>query len=247
MEQTVSFPEQWTPPAALSGALPRETRLTGPGKLQAILAAGVILAGIPLYVSMHKEIADQEARNRALRESGARVTAEIRQLWHQGRSSIPMMAYAFTVQGVTFQNDCEVPNRRWDHIRKAGMIPVVYLPKDPRVNHPADWEETPTAGFIEIGLPAALWACGLFLGWNLWKRSWLLAKGIAAPGVVIRCYRVKGGYTVVYQFRTADGAIAAGRGSSGRELAKGAVICVLYAREKPSRNLSYPFGSHRIA
>jgi hypothetical protein len=126
------------------------------------------------------------------------------------------------------------------------MIPIRYLAADPRVNHPADWEEPATVGIVTFGLPGALLLCSAVFGWTVWRQRQLLTHGLPAPGVVTKCYRVKSGWIARYQFRTPDGAIATGSGPSTRDLAIGTVVALVYDPRKPSNNRSYPMDSYRV-
>jgi hypothetical protein len=247
MDPEVSFPEHWAPPPELARALPREVRMSGTGLFIGIFAVLLIVAAFPLFLFMREEATRQTARNQMLRERGVEATGEIVKLWHEGRSSTPWVAYAFTANGIRMHGEASVPKSLWDHIRVAGMIPIRYLPADPSINHPAAWEADIAPLWVSFVLPAMLLLCaGVFLA-NHRKQSTLLAAGLPAPAVIARCYRVKNGWAANFRFRTQDGAVVAGRCTIRRKVEIGTALCVLYDPQNPQRARVYPMDWYRLA
>jgi hypothetical protein len=67
-----------------------------------------------------------------------------------------------------------------------------------------------------------------------------------AAGVVTKCFRIKNGWVVRYQFRMKDGTVTSGRDRRDRKLEAGAPVCVLYNSENPRRNQLYPTCMYRV-
>lgn len=247
MDPTVSFPENWTPPRELARALPRETQLSRRGIFMAALAAILLVAAIPLFLFLRDQGTKQRAQTEALRTQGRDATGEITRLWHRGRSSTPMVSYAFTADEVRIHGEASVPGKLWDGMQKAGFIPIRYLPSSPTVNHPAAWEENAEPAWVPVVLPGVLALGGVFLLMNLRRQAVVVAEGLPTAGVITKCFRVKGGWAVRYQFRTKDGSVTKGSDQIYRRLEAGSTVCVLYLPERPRRNQLYPGCLYRVA
>jgi hypothetical protein len=246
MDPQFAFPENWAPPRELTRALPRETQLTGRGKFMTIMAWMLLIAAIPLYVWMHNQEAQTKAHSELLRTQGQEATGEIMRLWRRDRGRVPMVGYAFTANGVRLAGEASVPSAMWPSIQKAGFLPVRYVPSNPAINHPAAWEASTPPDWMAFLVPAMLVAGGGLLLWKIHRQSQLAAEGTPAAGVVTRCFRVKSGWMVRYQFRLKDGTVASGRDQIYRKLEAGAPVCVLYRSENPRRNQLYPTCMYRV-
>jgi hypothetical protein len=221
--------------------------MTGRAIFTAIMAGTLLLGSIPAFVFFRSQNERNMARAEALRTQGSEANGEIVRLWHSSnKSHTPMVTYAFTANGIRLKGDASVPGEWWGKIQKAGFLPIRYLPSDPSINHPAAWDPPTDPAWVPFILPVALAGVSIFLLINLRRQARLAAEGVPAAGVVTKCFRVKGGWAVRYQFRMKDGAI--GRGSSqvpGR-LEVGAAICVLYLPQNPRRNQKYPTCFYRV-
>ncbi|HUB77759.1 MAG TPA: DUF3592 domain-containing protein [Bryobacteraceae bacterium] len=245
MDPQFAIPENWTAPRELTRALPRETRLTARGRFMLVMGWLFLIAAIPLYVWMHNDVVQKTERSQLLRAQGQEANGEIARLWSADRGRQHMVGYAFTANGVRIKGEAAVPADQWAEIQKAGFLPVRYLPSDPAINHPAAWEASPNL-WMPILAPAILAAGGVFLLWTLGRQKQLAAEGVPAPGVITRCFRVKNGWRVRYQFRLKDGTIGKGRDQASRKLDAGTSVCVLYRAESPGRNQLYPGCSYRV-
>jgi hypothetical protein len=233
MEPDISFPVNWAPPDELARPLPRKLRITRLGRLQAILGIAPIVAAIGLFLLMEHQISSDNARNLALETQGVTTPGRVLQLWGGGRNSTPKFSYSFMANGVRQEGYADIPAGFSNRIRRA-------------INHPADWEESRTPAWFPFFLPPGLVLFGFLFLKSLGKEHRLLAKGLAAPAVVTRCYQVKGGWTAHYQFRTRDGALGAGRGNSSNKLETGTHLCVVYDPRKPARVRTYPMNAYRV-
>jgi hypothetical protein len=247
MDREVVFPEKWTAPKELTRALPRETKLTGRGLFNVILAVIFLMASIGLAFWLRNEAARDAAHAATLHVQGQQATGEITTLWHKDRGRVPMVAYAFSANGARIHGESQVPDSQWTKLQKAGFLPVLYLPSNPSVNHPAGWDERSVPDWFPIALPL-VWVFGAaFLLFNLRRQGRVAAEGVPAAGVVTRCYRVKGGWAARYQFKTKDGAIVKGRDKMWRKFTEGAPVCVLYLPDNPRRNNLYPLCLYTIS
>ena len=246
LEPTISFPENWTAPPELKRALPREVRRSTRGTLLACLAVIYMAGSLPLYVSFRNDARQQSAHTEALRTQGREASAEIVRFWHQGKSSTRMVAYAFTADGRRVRGESSVPDRFWEGLQKAGFLPIRYLPANPNINHPLAWEDYPMSAWVPYLLPVILAGGGVALLFSLRRQAQLAAEGLATPGIVTNCRRLKGGWKVGYQFRTKEGDLAKGSSRVGRALESGASLCVLYLPQDIRRNQAYPLSFYRV-
>jgi hypothetical protein len=245
MEPEVAFPENWKSPPELARALPRDVRLTGRGIFSAVIAVVLLVGAVPLFLFLRGQDQQRVERTRLLRTEGQAAEGEIVRLWHEGKYATPMVRYAFTAGGLRIQGQSSVPKDRWDRIRIAGFLPVRYLPSNPKINHPAAWDEPSDPAWLALLCPLILAGCGLGVLWNLRRQAGVVAEGQPAPGSVTACYRIRGGWVIRYRFRTKEGAVAKGS-SRGRRQEIGATVCVLYLRDNPGRSLMYPGCLYRV-
>jgi hypothetical protein len=246
MDPQFAFPENWAPPRELTRALPRETQLTGRGKFMMVMAWIFLIAVVPVYVWMHNQEAQTKANTELLRTQGQEANGEIVRLWRRDRGRVPMVGYAFTANGVRLTGEASVPSTMWSSIQKAGFLPVRYVPSNPAINHPAAWEAGTPPDWMAFLVPAMLAVGGGLLLWKIYRQSQLAAEGTPSAGVVTKCFRVKNGWMVRYQFRLKDGTVASGRDQIYRKLEAGAPVCVLYRSENPRRNQLYPACMYRV-
>jgi hypothetical protein len=248
MDPSFAFPENWTAPRELTRALPRETSMTGRAIFMAVLSGMLLLGSIPLFLMLRSDNQRDTARAQALRTQGREANGEIVRLWRQSnKSHTPMVTYAFTANGIRLTGDASVPGEFWDKIQKAGFLLIRYLPSDPKINHPLAWEPSTEPAWVPFLLPAVLAGASIVLVINLRRQAAVAAEGVPTAGVVTKCFRVKGGWAVRYQFRIKDGAVRRGSSQVPLRLEVGAAICVLYLPQNPRRNQMYPTCLYRVA
>ena len=246
IDGTVSFPENWTPPRELTRALPRETRILGLGRLQAILGWGMLLGAAVFFLAVRTEGQHQAARIEMLRTQGRETDSRITSLWRRGKSSTPMVAYAFTVNGARISGDSEAPRSLWLRMRVADHLPVRFVPSNPAVNHPTEWAEVANPAWLPFLLPALFVPLGIFVLRSLKQQRRLVAEGMPAAGAITGCYRTKNGWLAHYQFRTKDGAVVRGRSQVYSKFAEGTAVCVLYLPEKPQKSQLYLTSAYKV-
>jgi hypothetical protein len=232
VDPNVSIPEGWTAPPELTGALPRETRMSEEGAGWATLVAFMMLAAMALAVWIPVAQARQKARTEALRREGREAAGKITGLWRKSNKVI----YAFNANGVALTGEADAPRDTWDGLRIADPLAIRFLPSNPAINHPAGWEAS--SNWAPLVAPALLAVGVILILTDLRGQRRLVAEGVATAGVVTRCCRGRqGGWAIDYQFRAADGTVVTG--SRGGRLEIGAIICVLYLPQDPRKNQPY--------
>jgi hypothetical protein len=153
------------------------------------------------------------------------------------------MRYRFMVEGRVFTATTKVPRAIWERLKVGAPLPVQYVPADPAINHPAEWERGATPAWLPFLFGPFFGGLGILMYWAI-RRQWrLLGEGRPAPGVVTSVKRTDKAVIVKYEFRLLSGAVQKGRGSASSRKSfpgVGAVVCVLYDPDNPRRNALYP-------
>jgi hypothetical protein len=233
--------ENWTPPDGLGYSSLRPVRLTGAGIAMVVLAGamllGAVAAGIGLGTTFRRQVKDL----RLLQEQGVNTDAQITRVWRSsGKDQQHLVSYRFTAGELEYTARKGVPPRIWQTLRAGSTLPVRFLPSNPKVNHPTEWDDTPMPNWVPYLVSGELAVIAVVLAILLRKQVRLLTEGRPAPGIVTGHRRTKNGTVIRYEFQLMNGATAKGRGQSRRPPAIGSPVCVLYDPENPRRNAPYP-------
>ena len=96
------------------------------------LGLGGLMTGDFCY-EIHKQIQQRRSLRAEGRDTVGSVTAT-----HAGHGS-PTVTYAFKANGLNYSGKAEIMDYRLV-LHESDSIAVRYLPTDPTINHPADWE-----------------------------------------------------------------------------------------------------------
>jgi hypothetical protein len=220
------------------GRVPRRTRPEGTGIAMSIAALFILVWASSWAVSTVVDVRQQVRRRSALRGNGSVVTGWKEHLLpRRGRDE--KLRYSFTVSGERYTGEAGVPRDNLIAVIHSPALGIRYLPANPSVNHPADWEWSPEWGQM-FPLSLTFLMGGVLFAAVLMEMQ-LVANGTAASAVVTECTENgKGGFKVSYEFRTEDGTEVQGRGWSASDQDVGDRICVLYLPRNPKRNQPYP-------
>ena len=233
--------ENWTPPDGLGYSRLRPVSLTGGGIALLVVAVLMLLGAVAAAIGLGTTAKRQAKDHRLLQEQGVNTEARITRLWRSGdKNQQHLVSYRFTVQERAYEARNKVPTRIWQTLTVGSSLPVRFLPSDPKVNHPTEWDDTPMPNWLPYLLSGALVVIAFGVTIPLRIQMRLLTEGRPAPGTVTGHRRTKDGTILRYEFVLLNGATAKGRGQSRRPPAIGAPICVLYDPENPRRNAPYP-------
>jgi hypothetical protein len=239
--------DSWTPPDGLGYSSLRPVRLTGGGIALLVVAAMMALGAVPAVIGLGATARRQAKDHRLLQEQGVNTEAQITRVWRSsGKDSQHLVSYRFTVQERAYAARKAVPQRIWQGLEAGATLPVRFLPSDPKVNHPTEWNDTPMPPWVPYLVFAGLAAIASVLATRLRIQMRLLTEGRPAPGIVTGLRRTKNGTVIRYEFKLLSGATAKGRGQSRLPPAIGSPICVLYDPENPRRNAPYPLSLVRL-
>ena len=234
-----------THPSELDGPLPRSVHLnSNNGWFSLILAllflgAGGVVCGFRCFDAF-RQMQAQATLRRDGREAIGRVNTT-----HRGRGPT-FVSYTFTINGVSYLGDAQMPDYRLV-LHQADQITIRYLPTDPNVNHPADWEQS---GIMGLGLtmfalvPTVIGGIALGVMFGDWK---LARLGTVAEGIVASCAPNRSQFRVEYEFDTESGIHTKGSCDCWDEYEAGDRIWILYLLNRPQRNHSYPLAFFAVS
>ena len=231
----------WTPPDGLGYSSLRPVQLTGAGIALLVVAAALLLGAVAAAIGLGTTARRQAEDHRLLQEQGVNADARITRVWRSSdKDQQHLVSYRFTVEEREYVARKTVPARIWQTLKAGSSLPVRFLPSNPKVNHPIEWDETPMPDWVPYLVFAVLAAIACLCAIQLRNQMRLLTEGRPAPGIVTGQRRTKDGTVIRYEFTLLNGATAKGRGQSRRPPAIGSPVCVLYDPENPRRNAPYP-------
>lgn len=248
MDSNAHSAEALTIPSELMGLRPRRVRLSGNCLLQVTIATTLLVLGVAGAVWIGVDAVRQTQHKAALRQGGSEGVALITSRGREGRSATVTVRYDFNVNGEIFTGKADVPDQLNSSLQASGSLPILYLPADPTVNHPAAWEWSPQWGSL-FG-PMIFAGAGIFSLALVRTQRRLVVDGVPVVAVVTACSGPVGRsvwFGVKYEFRTEDGRVMEGSGRSENRQEVGTKICVLYLPQNPEKSLPYASANYRVA
>lgn len=233
------------------GPPPRRVALTGNGITRALVTAVLFAIAVIWTCFVATESARQAQIRTALRGAGNETTGEIEELRNPLHGLKEYVDYTFVADGRTYTGEAIVPLDDYHSIKSTGDLSLRYLPGDPAMNHPTDWEWSTMSEFDPYFLLSLLlgFGCIVLIPPQMQFERRLAAQGVATIGTVTKCMvSGKGGefINLKFDFRTPDGALVQGRGSFQMQQEIGARILILYLPRRPQQNIPYPIAAWRI-
>lgn len=225
-----------TMPLELGRPLPRKVCLTTEGIWRVSAATVLLLIAFVWVLLIMVGSLHQKEHYAELGKEGRHMIATIDRIDGSG------VYYSFTSNGVIFTGKSSIPGGLRSQLQILGPLSILYLPSNPRVNRPADWDETAIQGLGILVLPILVAALGLWMVLNLRATRRIIRNGVAVAGIVQRCnrYNRTGEVTVTYEFSTSQDSKKEGRGWSQESLPEGTQIWVIYLPLNPNVSTSYP-------
>lgn len=240
MEEEAKVPDslERTCPPELLGPLPRRVQMSSTDASFLLIVALLFLgSGVAVCAYRCAEAIRQSERSAVLRRDGREILGKVTAT-HGGHGG-STVSYTFTVNGTAYLSKAEMPNYSLI-LHNSDPIAIRYLPSDPATNHPAMWEWSVQQNLIQYVFAVFFTTIGSIALAALLRDRKLARKGGVAEGVVTGCAPNKRQYRVEYEFRTDDGVRMHGHCDCWEEYRVGASIWIIYLRNRPQRNRSYP-------
>lgn len=233
-------------PQELLGSVPRDVRLTGGGiavaSLAVAAAVGALLAGIVMTAIYVRAGAERQRRERDAITAEARVV-QVQE--RRGDGPRRVVTYRYDVDGASYTGRTALRNRDRRLFRPGAPIRIGFVPAQPDSSWMIGYEPSifplgvmPLTVFALVAVAAAL-------VWSV-RRQWiLLSEGRPARARVTALKRVSSDkgkrYRVTYEFQTLSGARQQARCDIGKTPpAIGAIVPVVYHRDRPDWSATYP-------
>lgn len=245
MDTAYSFPAELTAPVELRGRTPRRVLFTASGVLVGIAAAILLALAAAAVVWAGGAAARQRQQNSALHKSGRETKGAITRL--RVTSSLEsQVSYTFTAGDATYTGEARVPAEVARSLAGFKSLAILYLPTNPAINQPADWESSPHLQLAFLVAPIIAALLGLMLLILLGLEYRMAAEGRPALAMVSQCRRGRNGYLIHYRIRIGDETTIKGRGWCESPQEPGNGIWVLFQPGKSRRSLPYPLTYCRV-
>lgn len=227
-------------PSELTGRLPREPRASRNGVQVARAALMLLVLAVAVDIWSAVDTVGKARQMESLRGSAREASAEITQLWSPRHSSKYKVKYSFTVNGLVFRGEAQVPAQLTRSLEESSILRIQYLPADPAINYPTGWELSAASSLRWI-IASVLWIVPAFVMLRaLRSERQLISRGSPVTAVITQCSRRRTGFRVKYEFRTGDGDTTVGKGWYQSRPELGECIWVLYLPDNPRLNQPYP-------
>jgi hypothetical protein len=247
MEQGSVSAEPTTTFAELARPVPRNVRMTGTGWANVVHLIVIFGCAAALLVYVSNSALHVYTTKNALRTDARETMARITREWTSGKRSTPHIGYAFEVDGATYLGEAVVPYSIWDTLERADSVNIRYSPADPRINYPADWEDSVERTLSPLIFVVMLSIVGSFLVRLLRTQRRLVAEGLPALACVTeRIKGGRGGYFLKYEFKTETGEIVKGSCAEEETQEVGSTISVIYLPSNSRTSKLYPFETFKV-
>jgi hypothetical protein len=187
--------------------------------------------------------AHEKVNSATVASEGRQINADEARIGLFRRAAV--LNYTFRLNGETYHGEARIPesivNKVATELRESRTIPILYLPSNPSVNYPAEWQDSGSIPWSLCLLPVLSIVVRIAQGIEIHK-NWKLARhGSDALGTVLGYkFSRNGTPSLKYEFRDSDDLLTEGRGYYPTPIGKGSQIRVLYSPEESRENRPYP-------
>lgn len=235
-------------PAELLQAPPRKLRLAGRG-IYYLVGSMLVSMAIIGFAVVGFSVTERNVKHgiELARDGRLAYTADVK----AGGMHLSTVYYGFVYDRRTYRGEALLPRRYLNTIsdyNKSGDFPVLFLPRNPSINHPYAWrdDESHAFAFLAYVLVAIVVVQWFMLGRFILRDLKLARNGAIAVGTVTKCAYGKNGIRLRYDFRDMDELPAQGSGEYPTRQNIGAQICILYVPTEPAKSRPYPLVFFRV-
>ena len=152
--------------------------------------------------------------------------------------------YKFSIEGVSYPGEAEMKT----HVPAlGGQIQILYLPRDPHINQPSNWEWFSVWDVYPYLLLFFIVVAAITMI-NVALRERMLARlGVVVEVRVTRCVPDRKLFNIYYEFTTEGNELIEGSTEMSKVCEVDTSISIIYLRNNPKRNDCYPIEGCRIA
>ena len=233
-------------PTELLGSVPRDVRLTGGGLAVAAvaiaIAIGALVAAIFMSIAYASTSDERMLREREAVSGEAEVVQVVARRGERQRRDV---VYRYNVDGRSYTGQTRLHKGDRREMAQGTAVPIVYVASQP--------EKSWMVGYGSAGFPVwmipltalSLLATAAAISRGLQRQWILLSEGRPAHARVTGLKKVhndkRRAYRVSYEFKTLSGATQSSRCEIGKAPPPiGAVIPIVYHRDKPAWSAAYP-------
>jgi Protein of unknown function (DUF3592) len=232
----------------INAKIPRKVSLDPDGGFASLVLAlillgfGVVWFGGVFYFYFVHQAQTREALYRNGRETIGMIT---RIYSPPGRHSGTMVGYAFRVEGLDYHDSINLDDEpQWpdgEYLKISEAIRIQYLPSNPQVNHPTGWTwwnwwDSLIPQLFFLAFPGG----GIAILVAIYRERRLARIGWVTEGEVIACAPKGKQFRVDYEFYDEDHEQFDGANENSDQYKTGSKIRVIYLRNNPKRNDTYP-------
>jgi hypothetical protein len=248
MNTTHSFRtmERLALPSELSGAVPRDVRLTGGGIALAVVALAMAIGALVTAISMSVAYTRAEGQRQLREREGKAADAEIVHVTvTRGEHPRRSVTYRYGVNGRTYTGRTTLPQRDPRDMAQGGRIPIGYVSSHPEMSWTVGYEPESFPLWVIPLASISLLAAAAAIAWRV-RRQWvLLSEGRVTQARVTAFKKVgkdrRHVYRVSYEFQTLSGARHTGRHEAAKTPPPvGTLLPIVYHRDTPQWSAAYP-------
>jgi hypothetical protein len=225
--------------------IPRKVYLDGQSAIALGFGLLMLLFGIAMFIWMSNGAITGLHTRQVLVRDGRTVIGDIKKVSRERIGEF--VRYAFSVDEVPYSGQAEMEMSNYELPGDQNRILIRYLPNDPRVNQPVNWQWVSIWDAFPLLLLLSITALGAKVILTALRLRALMRIGIVALGKVTGCAPNKNLFKVYYEYAAEDGTTVEGSCDLKDEYEVGVSIPVIYLRSNPQRNYRFPVGGFRIA
>jgi hypothetical protein len=222
----------------MNAQIPRKVRLDGSTIGALSFGLLIFLSGLAVLVWLSLDTAKQLRIQSTLLQDGRLVNGTITaSSVNRGGTNVK---YTFIVENVLFSGHAEMSADDYSVPGDPRLIPIRYLPTDPRVNQPVNWKWASAWDLFPFLLLISMTGIGAKAMITAQRQTNLARNGLVVVGRVTGCTPKNKLFTVFYVFTSNTKVETEGSCDLLEEYEAGTAIPIIYLRSNPKRNAKYP-------
>jgi hypothetical protein len=241
--------ESALPPQLLRSA-PRDVGLSKAGVAMLLVVGALVVGGCFGALGLYTQAATSERRVALFASDGVSVEAEVTRVQRRGSGEDrrTVVHYRYLVGDRELTGETTVRRQDRDRHSVGSRVEVRYLASEPHSSWMKGYGPRRQPYFPAFGVPVACLLIALGVALLIRRHAELLENGTLAQAVITKVEKKQGqhgtAWRVTYQWRLLSGALRSGgyERSGNEPPSVGSSLPILYDRDEPARQKTYPFG-----